>query len=258
MNKSLNAVAELVLNANFDDVCIVCHKNPDGDTIGSAFALHHALKKLEKKCFVFCSDPFPKKFEFITNENDAPFVPKNVITVDVASPSLIGNFEHNDKIKIAIDHHIISTIDAEICYCDPQSASCSEIIFALFPLLNVDYDEYTANALYVGLSTDTGCLRYSNTNKNCYLTAAVLSDYVKDKSFHKLNKLIFETKTKMQLSLEAFATKNVKYEPDEKTAVLVFTLNDKSALGANDDELDCLIIGCISGKRCQKIYSFSQ
>ena len=58
---SLNRTAELLLGQ--DDLLILCHKYPDGDTLGSAFALCRALRSLGKRANVMCSDLIPPKFD---------------------------------------------------------------------------------------------------------------------------------------------------------------------------------------------------
>ena len=56
---TLKDCAEILKNR--DNILILCHRSPDGDTIGSAFALLYALQKIGKKCMVDCSDTFAKK-----------------------------------------------------------------------------------------------------------------------------------------------------------------------------------------------------
>ena len=64
-----------------DDIVILCHRNPDGDTLGSAFALHYILKQLGK--------------------------PKNIVAVDIADEQLFGEnlSEYMGKVDLCIDHH---------------------------------------------------------------------------------------------------------------------------------------------------------
>ena len=74
-----------------DDILILSHKNPDGDTIGSALGLCLALRALGKNAAVLCSDPIPKMYEYLDiNWYDGSFEPSFVVAVDVASIQLFG------------------------------------------------------------------------------------------------------------------------------------------------------------------------
>lgn len=90
MNKIDEKSAARLLREN-DNILILTHRNPDGDTIGSGFALLHALKKLGKTVKVVCTDPFPEKYGYIAHSNDDD-VGENpyVVAVDVADMELIG------------------------------------------------------------------------------------------------------------------------------------------------------------------------
>ena len=92
---------------NCDNVYILTHQSPDGDCIGTGFALHDILGRMGKRSAVLCSDPFPEKFGFITDvENDSAFEPDTVIAVDVADTRLLGKYEEifSGRIDLCIDH----------------------------------------------------------------------------------------------------------------------------------------------------------
>ena len=75
--------------ASFDRVLILCHRNPDGDTLGSGFGLCRALLRQGKKARVFCNDPIPDKFGYMIPKQE-DFVPLHVVSVDVADPGAAG------------------------------------------------------------------------------------------------------------------------------------------------------------------------
>ena len=63
-----------------DDILILCHKSPDGDTIGAAYGLYHALTQLGRRAAVRCSDPLPEKFAYIHGGIEMPeFEPQLII-----------------------------------------------------------------------------------------------------------------------------------------------------------------------------------
>ena len=110
MTEQLNVqqMAQRLLAA--DNILILCHKNPDGDTIGCGSALYYALKALEKTTAVLCSDTVPSRYAF-TNPRlfKGEFEPRTVIAVDVAGLQLFG--ENNGvpqfarHVDLCIDHH---------------------------------------------------------------------------------------------------------------------------------------------------------
>ena len=74
-----------------DDILILCHKNPDGDTIGSGTALCLALQQLGKNAAVLCSDPIPAMYDYMPSRVfDGSFTPAFVVAVDVAGIQLFG------------------------------------------------------------------------------------------------------------------------------------------------------------------------
>ena len=91
MTEQLNVqqMAQRLMTA--DNILILCHKNPDGDTIGCGSALYCALKALDKNVAVLCSDAIPNRYAF-TNAHmfKGEFEPQTVVAVDVASVQLFG------------------------------------------------------------------------------------------------------------------------------------------------------------------------
>ena len=71
-----------------DKYTILTHAHPDGDTLGSGFALCSALRSLGKQANVKCPDPIPHKFDYLTAEGQMDFEPETVISVDVADAKL--------------------------------------------------------------------------------------------------------------------------------------------------------------------------
>ena len=91
-----------------DDIVILSHRNPDGDTLGSAFALHYILNQLGKISIVECHDGFPKQYTYLLLDyKSEDFEPKAVVAVDIADEQLFGeNLEkYRGKVDLCIDHH---------------------------------------------------------------------------------------------------------------------------------------------------------
>ena len=89
MRIEVGRAAQMLLE--HDDILILTHQSPDGDTLGCGFALYYALKQKGKRVQVLCPDEWPKKFDYLYKEYiEEDFIPKYVVAVDVADPKLLG------------------------------------------------------------------------------------------------------------------------------------------------------------------------
>ena len=83
MRIELNEAVNELKNA--DGILILCHRNPDGDTLGSGFALLRALRAMGKRARLACDDIIPAKFSYLYEgvENEGDFE-DYIVSVDVA------------------------------------------------------------------------------------------------------------------------------------------------------------------------------
>ena len=218
---------------------ILTHASPDGDTLGSAFALKRALQKIGKPSQVVCNDEIPQKYSFlwdgITND---PVNFEAVIAVDVADRKLLGdkiNAEFGDKIVLAIDHHLSHRDYAENTFL-LGNASNAENIFILINEMGIDIDKGIATCIYCGAATDTGCFLFTNTTAETHKTAAVLID--KGADFALVNRKMFETKTVSYLKLEQMALSTIELHFGGKCAVMKITQDMFRESRSNDGECD--------------------
>jgi phosphoesterase RecJ-like protein len=104
--------------------------------------------------------------------------------------------------------------------------------------MNIDITKQIADCLYTGVSTDTGCFRYTNTTADTLRIAADLLELGADNVF--INKVMFETKTKKKIALEREIYDTIEYCCDDKCAIISVTSEMKKKLGVGDDELEGL------------------
>ncbi len=222
-----------------DNVGILTHKNPDGDTLGSAFALHYALKKAGIRSAVLNNDDLPKSFSFLYDNYDGgDFKAECYVAVDVADVSLLGErFESNsDKIELCIDHHPSNKrFAAKTVLYQCASATC-EIMYSFIKMMGIKIDKQIANCLYTGIATDTGCFKYSNTTPKAHRIAAQFIELGADVA--AINRLTFDTKTKGRLTLEQAFLSTIVYCFDGKCAIGVITQQMLSEAGAEINEVD--------------------
>lgn len=238
MNKIDEKSAARLLREN-DNILILTHRNPDGDTIGSGFALLHALKKLGKTVKVVCTDPFPEKYGYIAHSNDDD-VGENpyVVAVDVADMELIGaqyraKYEHG--VNLCIDHHISNKEFAENLCLRSCSATC-EIIYDVINAMGVEIDKSVADSLYTGIATDTGCFLFSSVTARTHIIAADLIEHGAD--FFEINRIMFETKSLGYFKLEAAALNTVEMHCGGKCAFMTVTMDMQKQAGTKDGDFD--------------------
>ena len=224
-----------------DNFVILTHQNPDGDTLGSGFGLALLLNKLGKKSTVICSDDIPEKYSYFTSlaPQNADFNEKiTVVAVDVADVKLLGKLEkeYSTKIQLCIDHHISNVGYADATYLDSNAAANCECIYDLANALSVEIDENMALALYTGISTDTGCFRFSNTTAKTHRIGADLIELGIDTA--EINRIMFETKSRIRVELEKMALDAMEFHFDDKCAVITVTREMYEKTGCKDEDLE--------------------
>lgn len=234
---TLNKVADLIKEK--DNFEIITHVYPDGDTLGSGFGLCLALQHMGKNAKVIIAGDLPSKFEYLTKGvKKQNFKAQCVISVDIATASLLGENqkEYEDKINICLDHHQSNDIKADYSYVDSTAAAACEIIYDLICLLNMPITLEIANCIYTGVSTDTGCFRYSNTTPKTHRIAAKLMEANAD--WHKINEEMFETKTRKMVEFESKLYDTMEFFAKGKGAIIYTTLAMQKEVNINNDEIE--------------------
>lgn len=232
------AVSEL---KNADNILILTHMNPDGDTLGSGFALLRALRKTGKKVKLLNGDKINAKYNYLfENLPQEDFEEEYIVSVDVAERKLLGDAlseKYGERVNLSIDHHETSRRFAKMTCCEPDSASCCEIIYLVIKALGVPIDKEIADCIYTGCSTDTGCFRYSNVTERTHLIAAELIGAGADHS--RINTKMFEMKSMNNIMLETMCLSTLSFYAEGRVAVISVTQEmfrktgtDKSALDA--------------------------
>lgn len=238
MRIDIKKAAELLKEQ--DNILILSHENPDGDTLGCAYALCHALHKLGKKARLACTDKTPNMFEFVPKGIEIQdFKEEFIVTVDVADIVLLGNEDFVDqyrgRIDLCIDHHSSNVMFAKYtCIEEPSAAACTETVLLVIREMGVEIDEIIARCIYVGIATDTGCFRYSNTTARSLRMAADMMDAGLETK--KINKLIFETRTKTYTALETLAMATMQLHYDGKCAVIIISQDMYEESGSDESE----------------------
>ena len=233
-----NETAQYLLS--HDNYCILSHRRPDGDTIGSTAALCLGLRQLGKTAHVLfnceVSDRFAWLHAGLTKE--AAEEGDTIVSVDVASPGMLPkSFLHLvGKIDLRIDHHSSATSFTEAELVDGKSASCAELTWDVLEDAGVTMDEKIAEAVYVGISTDTGCFRYSNTTDHTFSVAARCAKA--GARVYELNQELFETNTLGRLKMQGWIVDHMNVFSDGKLAVIAIPKVVEESIGVNEDDMD--------------------
>ena len=238
--KSLTRAEAAGFLLSHDRFCILTHRRPDGDTVGSAAALCLGLRQLGKAAWVLENPEVTPRFSWLLEglTKECPEEQDTVVSVDVASPGMLPKaFEiYKDRCALRIDHHGSATSFTPEELVDPQSASCAELVCDVITLLGIQMDKAIAEAVYVGASTDTGCFRFANTNAHCFLVASVCAQAGAD--IFKLNQALFETNSLAKLRMHAWMVENMKLFGDGKLAIVAIPRAVEELLGVTDDDMD--------------------
>ncbi len=223
-------------------ILLLCHAHPDGDTLGSATALAAALRSMGKTVSVKCGDPIPKDFGFmfegLVNEE---FEPELIAAIDIADTKLLGReFEgiYAGKINLCIDHHGSNLMYAEKVWLEADSASTAEMIYLLIRHLEAEITPHIASCLFTGVTTDTGCFRFSNTTVRTFEIASKLAALGADT--YNIIQVFFETKTKTFAALERLALDSLRMYFSDRCAVICVTQDMYKRSGSDESEVDRL------------------
>ncbi len=225
----------------WDDIVILTHQNPDGDTLGCAFALYDALTSMGKRVRVENEKPIPKKYFFLYEGYERQeFEAKRVVAVDIASTSLFGKglMHYADKVDLCIDHHKSNTEYAKHSLVLSSVTAACEIVYDVIEEMCGSVSDKALLCLYTGISTDCGCFKYSNTSAKAHGIAAKAIERKLD--IYKVNQLMFESKSRAQLDIERIALQNLEFHYSNRCALTIVTAQMLLKTGAEECDLDAL------------------
>ncbi|MEG1126094.1 MAG: bifunctional oligoribonuclease/PAP phosphatase NrnA [Oscillospiraceae bacterium] len=239
MSELIDITAAISRLLKAENILLLCHKNPDGDTIGSAAALYWALVKLGKTVGILCADEIPQRYSYMEislfhNE----FEPQYIVAIDVAGIQLFGDTlsEYAKRVDMCIDHHPSNSGYAECMLLNGDAAATAEIIYELICTLGVSPEGKIANCLYTGISTDTGCFKFGNTTARTHEIAAKLMEAGANTVF--LNDALFESKSRRRLDIEKLALENLRFFYEDRCALTYLTYDEIAKTGADGTDLE--------------------
>ena len=221
---------------------LTAHEGPDGDALGSLLGMHHLLGQLGKDSVMFMAAkefPLPIEYRFLPleevfHEPPADMADRTVVFLDCGNIDRmpVEFLSEGDNFRINIDHHHDNTHFGTVNLVVPEASCTAEIIWDLMGGLDLRPSCTIADALYVGLITDTGRFMYENTGRRAHLMAADLIDAGVD--VHELYRRVYEGVPYGKLALLARGLANVERYDDGRLTVTALTATDFHDSGAEE------------------------
>lgn len=239
---------EIVRRISGKRVMIVCHRNPDGDAVGSAYGLLRLVELSGGLGKVVTPTPIPERLRFIADGDDTSYIPGMEdsfdlkVTVDTASPSQLGELSHlADVTDISIDHHASTTLYADNLT-DPKAAATGVLVYEL--ALESVMRGYVRDNLspvmkraFAAIASDTGSFAFANTNARAFSSCSGICGYLEENNCegdhpidgmttHEISAALFGSVTKKDVLIRRLANNNLTYICGGSAAVSVITADE--------------------------------
>ncbi len=227
-----------------DNILLLTHARPDGDTLGGAAALCSALRRSGKNAALYNNtDITPKYFKYVKDYISDGFDYDCTVAVDIAEAYMLPHgFE--GSVDVCIDHHPSNSHYAAELLLDGRKASSGEIVLEVIKELCGGLTEAEASLLYMAVSTDCGCFRYANVTSETFAAASELLSF--GAQAQKLNFELFRQVSRARMALEGSILSGLQYFFDGK--VVAATVTRKMMLDAAASDNDCDDIAGIPGR----------
>ncbi len=232
---------------------ITTHEGPDGDALGSMLALHQILEQLGKDSVMFLAEkefPLPVEYRFLAlqevfHEPPADLADRTIVFLDCGNIDRMPVEWLREGGRILnVDHHHDNTRFGEVDLVDVGASCTAEIVFEISRRLGARTTESIAQALYVGLITDTGMFMYENTDARTHRIAAELIEAGVD--VNGIFRRLYERVPEEKLRLIARALGKIERRLDGALSMTHLSASDYAATGA-DETLTEGIIDFIRG-----------
>jgi phosphoesterase RecJ-like protein len=225
-----------------DKFLLTTHERPDGDAVGSLAAMQLVLRALGKDSLAFVADdefPLPYEYRFIKLDGLVTSPPDDLcervlVFLDCGNidRTRADDLKHEDHRIINIDHHHDNTRFGTLNHVDPNASCTAEMVWDLMQGLGVAITMPIADALYVGLVTDTGRFMYENTGPRAHEMAAALLAMGVDA--HGIYRRLYEGIPQGKLELLARGLSHVERYDGGLLTVTHLTLEDYRSTGADE------------------------
>ncbi len=229
-----------------ENIAILSHAAPDGDSIGSSLALYNSIISIGKKAKVIIDDDVPVIYRFLKNADEICYVDTVdkfdlAIVLDSSGVDRLGNSSKylvNKKV-VNIDHHISNTGFGTYNIVHTDAAATAEIIYKIIIKMGIRIDKDIAGCLYAGIVTDTGKFQYSNTTSETHQIASELLKHGVNSS--EFFKLIYQNITKEKTKLIGESINIMEFYCEDKISVITLSKEQFLKTGAKEEDTEGII-----------------
>ena len=249
---TLEEICDVIENA--PRMLILTHVNPDGDCIGSAFALKLLVEAAGGSARCVNPTELPKRLRFLMSGQDDMIFAEDesteeydvICAVDVASPMQLGDLGRiMDQVDFMIDHHGVGTHFAP-WFVDETASAAGEIVYDIYATLAAR-GHFTAcpdaaRRIYAAMVSDTGSFKFSNTTPKTHLIAADLVNIINTAEDGGMDtsdvcRSLFGQRTLKELTAQMLAIQNLHFYEEGSLGVVVFTQQMLSDAGLTEEEI---------------------
>ena len=225
-------------------IVILTHLSPDGDAVGSSLGLYHFLREIGKEPVVVVPNRFPSFLNWMSGAADIVVLEEKhkevqgliteadlLICVDFNDLKRIDGakpfVEQSHAKKILIDHHLLPEAFADVTISHPEISSSSELVFRLICRMGFfqNITKACAEAIYVGMMTDTGNFSYASQSPEIYHIISELLSKGIDKD--NIYRLVYNTYSENRMRLMGFClVEKMKLYKEQRTAVISLSLDE--------------------------------
>lgn len=244
-NNSEHFAPVLTFLKKFDQYRIFTHITPDGDALGSSFALCELLRQMGKKAAVVLLEPPPAKYAFeqfrdlyVPLEDAGTF--EAAVSVDCATAKRLGSAEglFSEHPNLRIDHHVSGDMYGEINFVE-ESPATAQIICELYEASGLPMTDTAAAAIYMGIIADTGNLTYSSTTPESFRICADLAQNGLNTS--AIAERVFNSRSLAATKLIGVFINNMQLYCENRVAISFLTCAELEDCGVSADETEGLI-----------------
>ncbi len=240
-----------------DKFLLTTHQNPDGDALGSLIGMHELLTRLGKDSVMFLAAdqfPLPHEYRHMALDGVVSNPPEDVgervaVFLDCGNINRMPvDFLLREGVHIVnIDHHHDNTRFGTVNLVMPNVSCAAEIVYRLANAMNVEISGTMAEALYIGVITDTGRFMYENTTAESHLMTA---DLVRAGVLpHEIYRQVFEGIPERRLLLLGRALSRLQRYDDGLLTLTHLRLEDFLETGSDESDSEGVVdyFRCVEG-----------
>ncbi|MCU0362203.1 MAG: bifunctional oligoribonuclease/PAP phosphatase NrnA [Bacteroidales bacterium] len=226
------------------NILLICHINPDGDAIGSQLALYHYLKSMGRSVDMISPNNLQEFLRWMDGAGEIRIFTKErtlcrdiisragvIVLLDFNNTGRMGEAEEYVKksaaAKVIIDHHLDPSDFGDLLISDPGVCSTAELVHRIVTAVNGSrfINKAYAEALYVGIVTDTGNFEHGAYGPDTFRTVADILESGIDRD--RILDLVYNNFSADRLRLQGYvlATKMIVL-PEYRTAYMTLTRDE--------------------------------